>query len=153
MRTTLPLALVLVGVACVNQPLVAPTPLSFHSTRSARDATRAAALALVDAGFRVAQSDSIGYALSANRTATHNGNAEFVTCSLPSGSAAAANRETTLLVTFKAAPAQSGSDVTVGSTVKTEYPGYEGTSIQVPPSDTLCVSNGTIERRLQTALQ
>lgn len=153
MSRTLPLAIAALVVACVGHPLTAPTPASFHSSRSARDATRSAAVALVDAGFRVSQTDSLGYALSASRTATHNGNADFVTCQLPSGSAAAANRQTTLMISFQAAPAAIGSDVTVASSVKTEYPGYEGTAFQVPGGDSLCVSRGTMERRLETALR
>jgi hypothetical protein len=153
MLRPLPLAIALLATACLGHPLTAPTPLAFHSARSARDATRSAAVALVDAGFRVEQSDSIGYALKASRTATHNGNAEFVTCSLPSGSAAAANRETTLMISFQAAPAPTGSDISIGSSVKTAYPGYAGTDVQVPAADTLCVSNGAMERRLETALR
>lgn len=155
MRRTLPLPLAaaVLATACLGHPLVAPTPVTFHSSRSARDATRSAAIALVDEGFRVLQADSTGFALKANRTATHNGNAEFVTCALPSGSAAAVNRETTLNMAFRAAPAQEGSDITVSSSVNTKYPGYEGTATQIPPSDTVCVSNGTMERRLQAALR
>lgn len=153
MPRTLPLALAILATACVGQPLVAPTPVAFHSSRSPADVTRDAAVALVDAGFRVTQTDSLGYALTASRTATHNGNADFVTCNMPSGSAAAANRETTLTILFRALPAAAGSDVTVGSSVKTDFPGYEGTAIQVPGADSLCVSRGTMERRLAAALR
>lgn len=153
MRRTLPLATLLLTVACVPRTLTAPAPLSFHSSRSARDATRSAALALVEAGFRVTQIDSLGYALSGTRTATHNANQEFVTCELPRGSDAAANRETSLQISFHAVPAQQGSDVTIRSHVTARYPGYEGTSMQVPPSDSACVSNGTMEQRLQAALR
>jgi hypothetical protein len=153
MRRTLPLAIALFITACVPHTLTAPAPVQFHTPRSPNDVTRSAAIVLVDAGFRVAQSDSAGLALSAARTATHNGNAEFVSCSLPSGSAAAVNRETTLTISFKATPAPSGTAVTIASSVRTAFPGYEGTSIEVPPGDTLCVSNGTMERRLEAALR
>lgn len=153
MRRTLSLAIAFLGSACVGHPLTAPAPISFHSTRSPRDATQSAVLALVNAGFRVSQTDSAGFAVDASRTATHNGNAEFVTCSLPAGSAAAANRETTLAISFRAAPAQNGSDVTIASKVKTDYPGYAGTTMEVAPSDTACVSNGTMERRLEETLR
>ena len=153
MPKTLPLALAILATACVGQPLVAPTPVTFHSSRSPADVTRGAAVALVDAGFRVTQTDSLGYALTATRAATHNGNADFVTCNMPSGSAAAANRETTLTILLRSVAAAAGSDVTIGSSVKTDFPGYEGTAIQVPAADSLCVSRGTMERRLEAALR
>jgi hypothetical protein len=153
MPRTLPILLAVIATGCLGHPLTAPAPSTFHSARSARDATRSAAVALVDAGFRVTQSDSLGYSLNASRTASHNGNSEFVTCQMPSGSAAAANRETTLTIAFQATPATAGSDITVSSSVKTDYPGYEGTAIQVPMGDSLCVSSGTMERRLQAALR
>jgi hypothetical protein len=72
---------------------------------------------------------------------------------MPSGSAAAANRETTLTISFRSVAANTGSDVTVGSSVKTDFPGYEGTAIQVPGADSICVSRGTMERRLEAALR
>src|SRR5690348_11905913 len=106
MRRTLPLAILLLGGACVPRTLTAPAPMAFHSSWSAPDATRSAVLALVDAGFQVTQTDSVGFAVSATRTATHNGNQAFVTCELPRGSDAAANRETSLRISFHAAPAQ-----------------------------------------------
>lgn len=152
MRRTLPLAII-VFTACVPRTVTAPAPLSFHSSRTARDALRSAVLALVSAGFRVSQTDSLGFALTATRTATHNANEEFVNCELPRGSAAAANRETSLQISFRAVPAHDGSDVTIESKVMTTYPGYEGTAIQVPPSDPQCVSNGTMEQRLEAALR
>lgn len=153
MRRTLPLAFAAVALSCMGHPLTAPAPLSFHTARAPRDATQSAALALVSAGFRVTQTDSAGFALNASRTATHNANQDFVKCSLPAGSAAAANRETTLFISFRAAPMQEGSDVTIGSRVTTSYPGYAGTTMQVPPSDSVCVSNGTMERRLESSLR
>jgi hypothetical protein len=153
MRRTLPLVTLVLAAACVPRTLTAPAPLSFHSSRSARDATRSAVLALVSSGFQVNQTDSVGYAVSATRTGTHNANQEFVTCELPKGSDAAANRETSLEISFRAVPAQQGSDVSIQSKVITRYPGYEGTAMQVPPSDSQCVSNGTMEQRLQAALR
>jgi hypothetical protein len=152
LRTLLFAPIILLG-ACLPRTLTAPTPLTFHSSRSARDAARSAVLALVDAGFQVTQTDSLGFALSATRAATHNANQEFVTCELPRGSAAAANRETSLQISFRAVPATDGSDVTIQSKVITTYPGYEGTAMQVPPSDSICVSKGTMEQRLQAALR
>ena len=84
---------------------------------------------------------------------SHNGNEEYVTCQLPRGSGAAANRETTLYIKFKAKPSASGSDVAIDSRVRTSYPGYEGTAMQTAPNETDCVSNGTMERQLETALR
>lgn len=153
MRRILPLATVAFATACLGHPLTAPAPMSFHSARSARDATRGAVLALVNAGFRVTQTDSMGMAVNATRTATHSGNAEFVTCQLPKESAAAVDRETTLQISFRAVPAPQGegSEVTIASKVTTAYPGYDAATI--PVGDASCVSSGTMEQRLQTALR
>src|SRR2546423_458704 len=120
----------LVVCGCLSTPVTAPAPIAFHASRSAREATQVAAVALANAGFRVAQTDSIGQLLSATRTATHNGNEDYITCQLPRGSGAAANRQTILSITFRAKPSTSGSDVTIDGKVTTSYPGYEGTAMQ-----------------------
>jgi hypothetical protein len=151
-RLHAPAALVLAS-GCLASPATAPAPVSFHAIKSAKEATQVAAVVLVNAGFRVAQSDSTGQAIDANRTASHNGNEDYVTCQLPRGSGAAANRETTLYITFRAKPSASGSDVAIDSRVRTSYPGYEGTAMQTAPNETDCVSNGTMERQLETALR
>jgi hypothetical protein len=153
MRRLLALPLGIVFTGCLPSRTVAPAPLSFHASRSAKEAAQVAAVALINAGFRVSQSDSLGQALTASRTATHNGNQEYVICDLPRGSAAAANRETTLTIDFKATPGANGSDIKVDSRVRTSYPGYEGTSMQTAPNDTDCVSNGTMEQQLAASLR
>lgn len=153
MSRMLPLVIAALSAGCLARPITAPAPLTFHVTRSPNDATRTAVLALVSDGFRVTQTDSVGTAIEATRTATHNGNQDFITCELPKGSAAAANRETTLHISFRAAPAGEGSEVTVSGRVVTTYPGYEHTAMQTPPSETDCVSNGTMERRVENALR
>ena len=129
--------------------------MAFHASKSPKDATQVAVLALMSAGFRVTQTDSLGQAISASRTATHNGNGEYVSCVSPRGSAAAANRETTLTINVKAKPNASatGSDIAIDSRVRTSYPGYEGTSMAIAPNDIDCVSNGTMERNLESALR
>jgi hypothetical protein len=153
MRRTLALPLSIVLSSCQARPLTAPAPRAFHASRPAKEAVQIAVIALMNAGFRVTQSDSIGQAVSATRTATHNGNQEYVTCVLPSGSAAAANRETSLIINFRATPSASGSDISVDSRVRTSYPGYEGTSMQTPPNETDCVSNSAMEHQLEAALR
>jgi hypothetical protein len=153
MRRFLALPLAVTFTACLPTRAVAPAPLLFHAARAAREATQVAAVSLVNAGFRVTQSDSIGQALTASRTATHNGNQEYVTCNLQKGSVASANSETTLTIDFKATPAASGSDVKVESRVRTSYPGYAGTSMETPPNETDCVSNGAMEQQLAAALK
>lgn len=153
MRRILALLLAMAGTACLPTRAVAPAPLSFHTSRSPKDAAQVAAVALVNAGFRVTQTDSIGQALTASRTATHGGNEQYVTCNLQKGSAAAANSETTLTIDFKVTPTTSGSDVRLESRVRTSYPGYVGTSMETAPNDTDCVSNGTMEQQLAGALR
>ena len=99
----------LVVCGYLSTPVTAPAPIAFHASRSAREATQVAAVALANAGFRVAQTDSIGQVLSATRTATHNGNEDYITCQLPRGSGAAANRQTILSITFRAKPSTSAA--------------------------------------------
>lgn len=153
MRRILALLLAMASTACLPTRAVAPAPLSFHASRSAKDAAQVAAVALVNAGFRVTQADSIGQSLTASRTATHGGNEQYVTCNLPKGSAAAANSETTLTIDFKVTPSASGSDVRLESRVRTSYPGYAGTSMETAPNATDCVSNGVMEQQLAAALR
>jgi hypothetical protein len=153
MRRILALALAMAFTACLPTRALAPAPLSFHASRTAREAAQVAAVALINAGFRVTQADSIGEALTASRTATHSGNEQFVTCNLSKGSAAAANSETTLTIDFKATPGASGSDVKVESRVRTSYPGYIGTSMETAANETDCVTNGTMEQQLAAALK
>ena len=150
---SLSVAVLVLASACAPRPVTAPAPLSFHTPKSAQEATQVAAVALTNAGFRVSQIDSSGIALSATRTATHNGNEDYIKCQYPTGSGAAANRETTVFITFHAKPSTSGSDVTVDGKVRTWYPGYQGTAMQVAANETDCVSNGTIEQQLQSALR
>jgi hypothetical protein len=154
MRRTVALSFLIIAASCVHTPPpTAPAPRNFHGSRNAKEATQAAVIMLMTAGFRVSQTDSLGQAVTASRTATRNGNEEYVACELPRGAAAVANRETTLTINFHATQAATGSDVTVDSHVLTSYPGYQGTSMQVPPSATDCVSNGVMERQLETALR
>lgn len=153
---TLPLPLLIAGSSCVVTPApTAPAPRSFHSSKVPRDALQVAVLALMSAGFRVTQTDSVGQAVTASRTASHNGNEQYVSCGLPRGSAAAANRETTVTINFRATSSAngSGSDVHVDSRVRTSYPGYEGTSMEIAPNEIDCVSNGTMEQQLESAVR
>lgn len=154
MRRILAIPFLMAVSACLRVPApTAPAPLAFHAARPAPEAVQVAAVALMSAGFRVTQRDSIGQVLTASRTATHNGNQDFVTCDLPNGSAAAANRETTITIDFAARPAKSGSDVNIKSSVRTSYPGYDGSAMQPAPNETDCVSKGTMEQQLQNALR
>jgi len=154
MRRFFALSFLTLVSSCLPTPApTAPAPVSFHSAKSAKEATQIAAIALVNAGFRVVQSDSLGQAVTASRTAAGNGNEDYVVCAYPRGSGAAANRETTLTVNLTAKPSTSGSDISVDGKVRTSYPGYEGTAMQIAPNETDCVSNGTMEQQLQTVLR
>jgi hypothetical protein len=156
MRRLFTLCVAVAGSSCVNlgvAPVQAPPPLSFHASRQAREATQVAVIALMTAGFRVEQTDSLGQQIRASRTATHNGNEDYIACDIPRGSAAAANRETTLTINFRAAPSTAGSDVAIDSRVVTSYPGYAGTVMQSAANETDCVSKGLMERQLQSALR
>lgn len=156
MRSIFALGVALAGLSCKHlglPPIQAAPPLSFHASKTAKEATQVVVVSLMTAGFRVEQTDSLGQAIRASRMATHNGNEDYVACQLPKGSAAAANRETTLTINFRASPSGTGSDVAIDSRVVTSYPGYAGTVMQSAPNQTDCVSNGVMERTLQSALR
>jgi hypothetical protein len=153
MRRLLALPALIFVSSCMPRPTIAPGPRSFHSARPPKEAMQSAVIALMSAGFNVRQTDSLGAALTATRTATHNGNQQYVICDVPQGSDAAANRETMLILSFTAKPSGDGSDVNLASKVRTSYPGYDGTVMQSAPNETDCVSNGEIEKQLESALR
>jgi hypothetical protein len=153
MHRLLTTGVVLLAIACFPPVPQPPEPLSLHVADPPPDVIRRAAVALTGAGFRVAQGDSIGQTISANRLSAGNGNEDFVTCSLPLIAGAVANRETTVTIDLQAKPADRGSNVTIKGRVRTSYPGYEGTAMQMPPNDTDCVSSGAMEQRLADAIR
>src|SRR5207248_10270179 len=122
-------------IGCLPKPALGPSPLSFHAPKAPTQATQIVAMALANAGFNVAQSGPAGTALTANRSATHNGNQEYIWCRYPSGSDAAANRATTLFITFSAIPHTTGSDATLGGRVASSCHGYQGTAMHIPPEE------------------
>ena len=152
-------ALLIVVSSCATAPMAtAPAPISLHSSRTADDLTRGAAMALMGAGFRVVQTDSGGRTLVATRTATGNGNEEYVVCNVPMR--VASTRETAFTIDLKILPSASGSDVTIGSRVMTSYSSEGGDSSSpvsvasmTGPSATDCVSNGKMEKQLADALR
>jgi hypothetical protein len=153
MRRSLFVALPFVAAACLGPPPQAPEPLNLQSPRPVRDVVQTATVTLVGAGFNVVQTDSVGRSIVASRIAGGNGNEPFISCLLPRNSAGAANRESTIRIAFTASPSNDGSGITIESTVKTTYPGYDGTPMALATDETECVSNGTMERRLADALR
>ena len=140
--------------SCAKSPLtvVAPAPMNFHSSRGAGDAARGAAMALVGAGFRVVQTDAVGQAIAATRTATGNGNDEYVVCTVPMRTETI--RETALTINLRAkpAPSDSGSSVALDSKVLTSY-SVPRDSTPSKPNTSDCVSNGKMEKQLANALR
>ena len=154
-----PVVLLIVVSSCAKAPMaVAPAPISLHSSRGVDDITRGAAMALMSAGFRVVQTDSLGRTLIATRTATGNGNEVYVVCNVPMR--VQSIRQTAFTIDLKFLPSASGSDITINSKVMTSYTG-EGadssspvtTASMTPASATDCVSNGRMERQLAQALR
>lgn len=158
-RFTAPVVLLIVVSSCARAPMaVAPAPISLHSSRTAEDATRGAAMALMGAGFRVVQTDSLGRTLMATRTATGNGNEDYVVCNVPMR--VQAIRQTAFTIDLKFLPSASGSDITINSKVMTSYTpeGADSSSpatvsSMTPANATDCVSNGRIEKQLAEALR
>ena len=147
-------ALGVLAAGCIEPTARAPEPVSLHVSDAPRDVVQRAAVALTSAGFRVAQTDEVGNDISASRRSSANGNEPFVTCNnVPRDSGAAANRETTIMIDFSAKPTGGGSDVTIRSNVRTAYPGFDGTPMQMATSDSDCVSTGLMERRLADSIR
>ena len=109
-------------------------------------------MALVGAGFRVVQTDAVGQAIAATRTATGNGNDEYVVCSVPMRTETI--RETALTINLKAKPTppDSGSSVALDSKVLTSY-SVPRDSTASKPNTSDCVSNGKMEKQLANALR
>ena len=141
-------------VNCAKSPItvVAPAPMSFHSPRAAGDAARGAAMALLGAGFRVTQTDVVGQAITATRTATGNGNDAYVVCNVPMRTEKI--RETAFTINLKAkpSPSDSGSTIALDSKVLTSY-SVPSDSAPSRPNTSDCVSNGTMEKQLAQALR
>ena len=158
-RVIAPVVFLIVASSCARTPTaVAPAPISLHSSRTAEDATRGAAMALLGEGFRVVQADSLGRTLIATRTATGNGNEGYIVCNVPMRVASV--RQTVLTVTLRLLPSGSGSDISIHSRVMTSYSQESGDSSSpvssasmTPPSATDCLSNGRIEKQLADALR
>ena len=147
-------ALGILAAGCIARTVLrAPEPVNLHVSDAPRAVIQRAAVALTSAGFRVAQTDSVGSVLGASRRSRPNGNEPFVTCNMPRNSGAAANRETTITIDFSARPASGGTDVTIRSNVRTTYPGFDGTPMQMATSDSDCVSTGLMERRLAESIR
>lgn len=109
-------------------------------------------MALVGAGFRVTQTDAIGQAITATRTATGNGNDNYVVCSVPMRTEKI--RETAFTINLKAkpSPSDSGSTIALDSKVLTSYSAPSDTA-STRPNASDCVSNGMMEKQLSNALR
>lgn len=144
----------IIAASCAKSPTtaVAPAPMTFHSSRTASDAARGAAMALLGAGFRVTQTDAVGEAITATRTATGSGNDDYVVCNVPMRPEDIRQTAFTIDLRAKPAPADSGSSVALDSKVLTSY-SVPGDSAMLKASASDCVSNGKMERQLAAALR
>ena len=144
---------VLLGSACVQQPLTQPEPVSFKSAKSKAEVVQVATRELTAAGFEIAASDTAAGTLTAKRTREKRGNFDYITCKFAENSLAETNLESTLTVMVSATGTGAASDVQVRGTVLAKYPGLEESPLPRSESQTDCVSTGAIERQVATALR
>lgn len=158
-RVIAPIVLLIVVSSCARAPMaVAPAPISLQSSRTADDASRGAVMALMGAGFRVVQTDSLSRTLTATRTATGRGNDDYIVCNVPMR--VSSIRETVYTINLKILPRPAGSDITISSKVMTSY-AQESADTSTPVSsasmasanETDCLSNGRMEKQLADALR
>lgn len=140
------------AAACIPPAPAQPGPKNASSRLAPPAAIATAARLLTGDGFEVTTADGVSGILTAKRTRAQTGNASYITCRYAHGSAAETQMESTVTVSIVAKPASSGSDVSVTSRVHVEFPGLRGGPIALPPSDTDCASNGTLEGSVISAL-
>jgi hypothetical protein len=148
-------ACVLIAIAgCApSAPLTAPEPVSVKSSRSKASVVQVAARELTSAGFEIATSDTVAGTLTAKRTRDRRGNYDYIECNFAQNSLAETNLVSTLTVTVSTT-SSGGSDtsVEIGASVLATYPNLEGTPLPRSESRSDCVSTGTIEKQIATAL-
>jgi hypothetical protein len=145
------LALAALGCGRRSSP-TPPAPAAVQTTASVPAALQTVAQELVSRGFTISVSDAQAGVLTAARTRAQSGNDDILRCRGASGSTQTRNRVSTLTITVAARPSAGGSDVRIGSSTRTTYPGLTGDQA-IEPNDRDCVSLGVVERRLVAALQ
>jgi len=146
------MSLATVVSACTPAPLAEPGPVTLKSARSRAEVVRVATRELTSAGFEIAASDTAAGTLTAKRTRDKRGNYDYIACKFAEASLAETNLVSTLTVTVSATGTGATSDVEVRGSVLATYPGLEGSPLPRSESQTDCVSTGTIERQIGTAL-
>jgi len=146
-------ALVAIVGCAPTPPLKAPEPVSIKSSRSKADVVRVATRELTSAGFEIATSDTTAGTLTATRKRDRRGNYDFITCDFAQNSLAESNLVSTMTVTVSTTSSGgAGNNVEIGASVLATYPSLEGSPLPRSESHSDCVSTGTIEKQIATAL-
>ena len=146
-------ALVAIVGCAPTPPLKAPEPVSIRSSRSKADVVRVATRELTSAGFEIATSDTTAGTLTATRKRDRRGNSEYITCDFAQNSLAESNLVSTMTVTVSTTSSGgAGNNVEIGASVLATYPSLEGSPLPRSESHSDCVSTGTIEKQIATAL-
>ena len=154
MRNAARIALVvssMMVMACVAPP-PAPAPRLLHVPEPPARVIELAAHALILDGFEPAMSDASAGILTAHRQRGPQGNVALLTCDYAKNSISDIHDVTTFTVSLSAKAAGTGSDITIATTVHNDYSSLTGI-MALPANDKDCVSNGTVEKHITTALQ
>lgn len=149
-RTVFPLLLL---SSCVSMPVSQP-PQDLMVPGAPADIVREAARALALAEFELTNSDAASGTLQAKRVRGPRGNNAYLKCFFdPNGAnAAAGTLRSTIAVTVSAVARRDSSAVRIATVVTSSYPGMTGALARADNEED-CVSNGSIEQRLVSALK
>lgn len=154
MKTLALVSLVLLA-ACLGGAPQEPGPVVITTAKSRAAVVRAAVAELSAAGFEITADTTAGV-VSARRARARDAQAPDVRCSYPSDAAAARAARSTLYINVVAQPSVSSRDstaVTLSSRVTSGDINTTPNPAAQPATDSLCVSTGSIEKRLAAAIK
>ena len=138
-------------VACLKAP-PPPAPSQLTVAKPTSEVVQIASRELAAAGLEITNTDAAAGLVVARRARTPSAHGGDVTCRYQKGSIADERAEATLVVTVNARPSNTGSDVQITSTVRTDRSNLPS-PFKAGPNDVDCVSSGSIEKRLADALR
>jgi hypothetical protein len=143
--------------ACMPQARPEPAPRNvttrtLTTSHRPQDVVQIASRELIAAGFDIATIDPQAGVVTARLTRSPDAHGPLVQCTARPGSIVAESGRTTLIVSVRARPASTGSEVLLSTRAATNYSGAAGMSGGRPDSETDCVSSGEIEDRILRAL-
>lgn len=144
---------VVVLSGCVKRPPRPPEPVVLQTSLAPADVVPRAVSVLVNAGFQVTTADTRSAVVAGTRTGSPQQQQGAVQCSFSAGSIAYREGLATLAIRVSAAPADSGSRVTISAQTTTNLTGLPGAHTPADAKRADCVSAGTVERRIADELR